>query len=385
MDRNELFLNPVNRFEVPDYFQVIKEPMSWMQMDDKLEKNLYRTTEDFKVSPASHRLVDPAENPQRDVHLVLDNAILYNKPETQFNKVAKRIQANVQPLLDELSTLGSHSMMMPPGDGLDISSVPAEAIGDLEPSLLLLQSALHTSTVDTELDNLRSVFAFEMAKPRPPTPPPPPPPTPPKRPTNAELRERRAARAAAAAAVAKPPVVPRATRANIQANVAFAQEAGFAGSSDTEAHSRQTSGASRSRSGRSRLAPPTEQPSSALTSPGPESSTSARGKRSRMPTTTSAVTPSEAETSSTAPRPRPRLQTGVVAIETIPLISDKERRKRELELDLVTEDIGAADHFKRFNVGWVLPAGTKRKRAERPDLLGVPRGETIFPVPRHPS
>jgi NuA3 HAT complex component NTO1 len=53
MDRNELFLNPVNRFEVPDYFQVIKEPMSWMQMDDKLEKTLYRTTEDFKVSPAS--------------------------------------------------------------------------------------------------------------------------------------------------------------------------------------------------------------------------------------------------------------------------------------------------------------------------------------------
>lgn len=49
MDRTELFLNPVLRSEVPDYFDVIKEPMCWLYIDEKLEKRSYRNTADFKV------------------------------------------------------------------------------------------------------------------------------------------------------------------------------------------------------------------------------------------------------------------------------------------------------------------------------------------------
>lgn len=49
MDRQELFLNYVNRAEVPDYYQVIKEPMCWMAIDEKIERNEYRQVGEFKV------------------------------------------------------------------------------------------------------------------------------------------------------------------------------------------------------------------------------------------------------------------------------------------------------------------------------------------------
>lgn len=50
MDRQELFLHHVNRLEVPDYYQVIKHPMCWSSIDDKLEANEYRFVHEFKVS-----------------------------------------------------------------------------------------------------------------------------------------------------------------------------------------------------------------------------------------------------------------------------------------------------------------------------------------------
>lgn len=49
MDRQELFTHPVNRVEVPDYYEIIKEPMCWLAIDEKLEKNGYRNMADFKV------------------------------------------------------------------------------------------------------------------------------------------------------------------------------------------------------------------------------------------------------------------------------------------------------------------------------------------------
>ena len=52
MDRQELFLHPVNKAEVPDYFEVVKQPMCWLFIDDKIEKNSYQNLEEFKASPA---------------------------------------------------------------------------------------------------------------------------------------------------------------------------------------------------------------------------------------------------------------------------------------------------------------------------------------------
>lgn len=49
MDRQELFSNPVTRAEAPDYFDVVMEPMCWLYMDEKLEKNEYINMVEFKV------------------------------------------------------------------------------------------------------------------------------------------------------------------------------------------------------------------------------------------------------------------------------------------------------------------------------------------------
>jgi NuA3 HAT complex component NTO1 len=49
MDRQDLFLHFVSRVEVPDYYEVIKEPMCWTVIDEKIEQNEYRRIEDFKV------------------------------------------------------------------------------------------------------------------------------------------------------------------------------------------------------------------------------------------------------------------------------------------------------------------------------------------------
>ena len=49
MDRQDLFLHFVSRVEVPDYYEVIKEPMCWTLIDERIEQNEYRRIEDFKV------------------------------------------------------------------------------------------------------------------------------------------------------------------------------------------------------------------------------------------------------------------------------------------------------------------------------------------------
>jgi len=52
MDRQDLFLHFVSRAEVPDYYEVIKEPMCWTLIDEKIEQNEYRRIKDFKVDQA---------------------------------------------------------------------------------------------------------------------------------------------------------------------------------------------------------------------------------------------------------------------------------------------------------------------------------------------
>jgi hypothetical protein len=66
-----------------------------------------------------------------------------------------------------------------------------------------------------------------------------------------------------------------------------------------------------------------------------------------------------------------RRQRGVVGLETVAVLTDRERRRQEKALDIVTEEVDGRDQFKRFNVGWVLPEGSKRRRGG-----DMPRGES---------
>lgn len=70
------FLNPVNRDEVADYYEVIKEPMDFSTMEVKLEADNYSSPEEFV----------------RDAKLIFSNCRKYNNETTPYAKCANKVE-----------------------------------------------------------------------------------------------------------------------------------------------------------------------------------------------------------------------------------------------------------------------------------------------------
>ncbi|KAG1823125.1 hypothetical protein EV424DRAFT_1321511 [Suillus variegatus] len=217
LDRHSLFKHPVSRTEVPDYYDVVKTPMTWDAIDGKLDRHEYWDLEGFKS----------------DIELVLSNAILYNKPGTSFYKTAQRIQISSQPILQELNSLAyNHSPLTPP-DPSDSSVLSQVSIGDLEPLMETLQ--LLTSTQDIQdntnlllhTDPISSLFSFELPLVKPP-PPPAPAPSPPPPPKSKVSKKKRIPKIVEPGPLDTSPGfrAPRTRRAHAAA-AAFEAEAGF--------------------------------------------------------------------------------------------------------------------------------------------------------------
>ena len=49
-----VFQNSVSKADVPDYFDVIKKPMRWKVIDEKLDNNMYARLKDFEMTFISH-------------------------------------------------------------------------------------------------------------------------------------------------------------------------------------------------------------------------------------------------------------------------------------------------------------------------------------------
>ncbi|KAJ3274138.1 Bromodomain containing protein 7 [Terramyces sp. JEL0728] len=75
-DNYGFFLYPVDTSLVPDYSNIIKNPMDLGTMRDKVTKKLYKDCEDFK----------------KDFILVVRNAKLYNAPDTIYFKAAEKLE-----------------------------------------------------------------------------------------------------------------------------------------------------------------------------------------------------------------------------------------------------------------------------------------------------
>lgn len=60
--KNKAFYLPVDAEEVPDYYELIKDPMDLHTMLEKVDHGMYITQEDF----------------MKDVDLIIKNAINYN-------------------------------------------------------------------------------------------------------------------------------------------------------------------------------------------------------------------------------------------------------------------------------------------------------------------
>jgi hypothetical protein len=85
------FLNPVDpiAFNIPDYFDVIKNPMDLGTVDQKLKTHQYPTLDHFI----------------NDIQLIFDNCYLYNNAGDPVCQDAKKLEESFKKQLKKVSTL----------------------------------------------------------------------------------------------------------------------------------------------------------------------------------------------------------------------------------------------------------------------------------------
>ncbi|KAL8387268.1 hypothetical protein RB595_010036 [Gaeumannomyces hyphopodioides] len=81
------FLKPVNKDEVPDYYNVIAQPMDLSTVEERLEQN--------EVYPTPKELV-------ADIKLVINNCRQYNDPTTVYHKCANKLEKYMMSLVKEV-------------------------------------------------------------------------------------------------------------------------------------------------------------------------------------------------------------------------------------------------------------------------------------------
>ncbi|XP_060901675.1 bromodomain-containing protein 7 [Labrus mixtus] len=74
-DPSAFFSFPVTDLIAPGYSAVIKRPMDFSTMKDKVKKECYQTLDELKV----------------DFRIMCENAMIYNKPETIYHKAARKL------------------------------------------------------------------------------------------------------------------------------------------------------------------------------------------------------------------------------------------------------------------------------------------------------
>ena len=80
------FLQPVNKDEVLDYYEVIKQPMDLSTMETKLEQDAYETPEDFI----------------KDALLICINCRKYNGEQTPYHKAAAKLEKEMWKKIKEV-------------------------------------------------------------------------------------------------------------------------------------------------------------------------------------------------------------------------------------------------------------------------------------------
>ncbi|XP_037271235.2 bromodomain-containing protein 140 isoform X3 [Rhipicephalus microplus] len=76
LDPTDIFAQPVNLSEVPDYLNYIQKPMDFWTMEQKLKRHEYSSLKDFEA----------------DFHLIIDNCMTYNSRDTLYYKAAVKMR-----------------------------------------------------------------------------------------------------------------------------------------------------------------------------------------------------------------------------------------------------------------------------------------------------
>ena len=91
VDRYGFFAQPVSKVQVPDYYDIVKEPMDWSTIKDKIVNKGY----------------DSVEEMRQDVLRIATNAMTYNKPDTLYHKAATKILKMIPDVFDNLVAIES--------------------------------------------------------------------------------------------------------------------------------------------------------------------------------------------------------------------------------------------------------------------------------------
>ncbi|NP_001086274.1 bromodomain-containing protein 9 [Xenopus laevis] len=90
-DPNGFFAFPVTDQIAPGYFMIIKNPMDFSTMKEKISQDEYKSVTEFKA----------------DFKLMCDNAMTYNRPETVYYKLAKKLLHTGFKMMSKAALLGN--------------------------------------------------------------------------------------------------------------------------------------------------------------------------------------------------------------------------------------------------------------------------------------
>lgn len=124
--------------DVPDYHDVIKQPMDWLTISSRIESLFYAGADDFCA----------------DVELVFTNAIVYNAPDTPFHKAAAKMRKQSARVLDEVRAKLPHD-----AHGLEPSDA-AVALLDEHPDSVTGELPARARDVDPLADDADIFDAF---------------------------------------------------------------------------------------------------------------------------------------------------------------------------------------------------------------------------------
>lgn len=79
-DTGEIFIEPVDQSEVPDYGEVVKHPMDLSTMRAKVDDFQYSSLDEFET----------------DFYLMIDNCLAYNAKDTVFCRAALKMKEQVR-------------------------------------------------------------------------------------------------------------------------------------------------------------------------------------------------------------------------------------------------------------------------------------------------
>lgn len=91
------FQKPVNADEVPDYYNVITEPMDLETMEKRLDEDAYATPDDFV----------------KDARLIFNNCRRYNNDTTSYWKNANKLEKFMNSKLREIPEWSVSTHMLP--------------------------------------------------------------------------------------------------------------------------------------------------------------------------------------------------------------------------------------------------------------------------------